>query len=170
MDQKEREEVLEILQEELLEFFRWMLQELGEDYYMEDPHAPRFSWEPHVDRRIRERLRSDRALLWERDPYAAFEHELRPSIYQVMKAKDLEIIHHYQDDLYCEHFKIEDLGYTSESGDVQQLEKRYDESFSVILASQHLGYMYRLDMCDVCGLIEVWSMRYDRGEISLWEN
>jgi len=170
MDPKEREEILEVLQEELLEFFQWMLQELGEDYYMEDPDAPRFSWEPHVDRRIRERLRSDRARLWERDPYAAFEHELRPSIYRVMKAKDLEIHHASQDDLYCEHFKVDDLRSEEESGEERPLEKRYDESFSVVLASASLGYMYRLDMCEVCGLIEIWSMLYDAGELSLWTN
>jgi dTDP-4-amino-4,6-dideoxygalactose transaminase len=30
-----------------------------------------------------------------------------------------------------------------------------------------LGWMYRLDFCEVCGMIEVWSRTYDPEEIAL---
>lgn len=168
MDPKEQEDILETLMEELQEFFEWMIEEVGEEYYMEDPNAQRFSWESHVDRRIKERLNTDRARFWERDHYAAFEHPQRPSIYQIMKASDLEILHYCQDDLYCGHFKRESFSFIQD--EEQTLKKRYDESFSVLLASESLGYMYRLDLCKVCGLIEIWSTIYNSNEISLINN
>ena len=43
---------------------------------------------------------------------------------------------------------------------------RFEESFGVLLASQTKGWMYRLDFCEVCGMIEVWSMRYDPEEVA----
>jgi hypothetical protein len=168
MDPHEREDILATLRDELQEFFQWMLEELGEEYFAEDGSSTRFSWEDHVDKRIKERFSAKRAQLWERDLYAAFEHPKRPSIYEVMKADDLEILHYYQDELYCEHFKTE--GFDEGSGGNQDVKNRYDESFSVILASVSLGYMYRLDLCEVCGLIEIWSMLYDSSEISLLLN
>ena len=168
MDPDEQGRILKILMEELQEFFQWMIEEVGEEYFMEDPSAPRFSWEAHVDKRIKERFSTKHAGLWERDRYAAFEHSSRPSIYEVMKANDLEILHYYQNDIYCDHFKIE--GFNAVSDEDPNLNNRYDEPFSVILASESLGIMYRMDFCEVCGLMEIWSMLYDSNEISFLVN
>jgi hypothetical protein len=169
MDFKEQEEIIEILQEELQGFFQWMIEELGEEYYMEDTRAPKFSWETEVNKRIKERMNTHRARLWERDRYAAFEHPERPSIYQVMKAIDLEVLHYPQEDFYCEHFKIIDFSAAVSEGE-QHLEKRYEVSFGVILASESLGHMYRLDFCEICGLIEIWSMIYSPEEIAVFQS
>ena len=166
MSSKVDSEVLELLLEELQEFFEWMIEELGEEYYMDDPTGPRFSWEAEIHRRLEERMSGGRGRLWERDRYAAFEYQKRPSIYQIVKTNDLEVIHYPQGDLYCEHFKIADAGVGAD--EEHNFEKRYEDSFGVLLASESLGHMYKLDFCQVCGLIEIWSMVYSPDELALF--
>lgn len=167
MDRGEWEEIRARLREELQEFFSWMMEEVGGAYFIEHPDGPPDVWEQEVREAIRRRLRPGRSDLWERDRHAFFDHPDRPSVYRLMDAPDLEC-YHYREDLYCEHDKLQnaiDSGLESAGGEP---EGRYDEPFGVLLASSNLGWMYRLDFCDQCGLVEIWSMRYHPGEISLY--
>jgi hypothetical protein len=164
MDYEEQEEVIGLLREELREFITWTMEELGGDYYLEDPEQPVSSWDETAKERVTKRLESERLKVWERDRYSFFDHPQHPSVYKIMEADDLEIVH-YLEEFYCDHYRVDGEG--EEEPEEEFLgESRYEESFGVILASQAKGWMYRLDFCDVCGLIEVWSMAYDPGEIA----
>lgn len=164
MEREERQEIVEMLREELRGFIAWTMEELGGEYYLERPDQPVSEWDQTAEERLVERLDSDRVRVWERDRYAFFDHPRHSSVYAVMEAEDLEIVH-YLEELYCDHYKVED-----EIEDLSEEEiqagKRFDESFGVLLASQALGWMYRLDFCDICGMIEVWSTVYDPVEVA----
>ena len=164
MDYEEQEEVIALLREELREFITWTMEELGGEYYLEDPEQPVSSWDETAMERVSKRLESERLQVWERDRYAFFDHARHPSVYKVMEAEDLEIIH-YLEEFYCDHYRVE-KGDEGAAHEDDLMERCFEESFGVLLASQSKGWMYRLDFCDVCGLIEVWSMDYDPGEIA----
>ena len=161
MNQKEREEVIAVLREELQEFFTWIMEEF--DYYKEpDVDAGNIPLEKPIQDKIKQRIESQRMNLWERDFYAFFDDPNHPSIYSLFDAEDLEIIH-YLEELNCDHFKVIDI-----SGEASG--ERYKDTFGVLLASQAKGWMYRLDFCQVCGLVEVWSMAYSPAEITLYSD
>ena len=165
MEPHERKEVVEMLREELRDFIAWVMQELGGEYYLAKPDQPVSSWDETAEERLMRRLDSPRAGLWERDRYAFFDHPRHASVYKVMEAEDLEIVH-YLEDFYCDHYKVEDEIEVLTEEEIQE-GKRFDSDFGVLLASQTLGWMYRLDFCEVCGMIEVWSRTYDPEEIAL---
>jgi|GEM_PF-1600027 hypothetical protein len=168
MERSEWEEIRSVLRAELQEFFSWIMEEVGGGYFIEHPEGPPEAWEEEVREAIGRRLRSERAELWERDRHAFFDHPDRPSIYRLMDAADLECFH-YREDFYCEHDKQTNFlesGLESAEGEEGG---RYEEPFGVLLASPGLGWMYRLDFCDQCGLVEIWSMRYNPGEIALYD-
>ena len=167
MDQQEQEEVLAALKEELQEYFTWIMEEF--DYYSDqDEKGSAVSLDKPVQDKISKRVESDRMHLWERDLYAFHDHPQHPSIYSLFDAPDLEIIHYFED-IYCDHYKLIDL--TNEEVDsIPEGFKRYEENFGVLLASQSKGWMYRLDLCEVCGLVEVWSMAYSPAEITLYSD
>ncbi|MEW6443672.1 MAG: hypothetical protein AB1640_22245 [bacterium] len=168
MEPEEFEEVKALLNQELQEFYGWVMEELGGGYFIEHPELSPAVWEQEVSGRIRKRLQTDRALFWERDRYAFFDDPKRPSVYRLMEAEDLELIH-YRDDFYCEHFKVDgEAPSPNDQGPDDAGSRRYDESFGILMVSQKSGWMYRLDFCQVCGLIEIWSMRYDPKEIALY--
>ena len=79
---------------------------------------------------------------------------------------NLEILH-YPEEMACEHDKILDAA-DEEGAVLGQNGTRYDQDFGVLLASQKLGWMYRLDFCERCGLVEIWSMEYNPGEIGFF--
>jgi hypothetical protein len=164
LDPEERGEIVEMLREELREFIAWTMEELGGEYYLEHPDQAVSEWDAMATERLMQRLDSERVRVWERDRYAFFEHPRHPSVYTVMEAEDLEMVH-YLEELYCDHYRVEDRTEALEEGVLQE-NKRFEESFGVILASQGKGWMYRLDFCEVCGLIEVWSMEYSPEEIA----
>ncbi len=167
MERGEWEEIRAVLREELQEFFSWIMEEVGGGYFIEHPEQPPDAWEEEVREAIGRRLRPERTEVWERDRHAFFDHPERPSVYRLMDAPDLECVH-YLEDLYCEHDKLQNaLDSGIEPGEGEP-EGRYEESFGVLLASASLRWMYRLDFCDQCGLVEIWSMRYNPGEISLY--
>ena len=166
MREEERDEIVVLLREELREFITWTMEELGGEYYLEDPDQAISSWDETAKGRVEGRVESDRVHVWERDRYAFFDHPKHPSIYKVMETEDLEIAH-YLEELYCEHYRIEgELEGCSEE-EIQD-KKRFEDSFGVLLASQMKGWMYRLDFCEACGLIEIWSMEYDPEEIAIY--
>ena len=167
MDSQEKEGVIAALQEELQGFFAWIVNEIGADYYIEDPQRASDSVEEEARKTVAKRISSKRLQLWERDWYAFFHDSRHPSIYELFKADDLEIVH-YLEEFSCEHFKVLDTWNEQDEPDSEP-EKRYEQSFGVLLASQTLGWMYRLDFCEICGLIEVWSMQYNPDEIALYE-
>ena len=164
MEQPEREEILELLREELRGFIAWTMEELGGEYYLEHPDQPISKWDDTARERLMQRLDSDRVRLWERDRYAFFGHPRHPSVYEVMDAEDLEIVH-YLEELYCDHYKMEEETVGLSDVEVEE-NKRFDDSFGVLLASQARGWMYRLDFCEICGMIEIWSMEYNPEEIA----
>lgn len=167
MERSEWEEIRSVLKAELQEFFSWIMEEVGGGYFIEHPAEPPEVWEEEVREAIGRRLRSERAELWERDRHAFFDHPDRPSVYRLMDAADLECFH-YREDLYCEHDK-QTNSVESGPGSAEGGEGRYEECFGVLLASASLGWMYRLDFCDQCGLVEIWSMRYNPGEIAFYD-
>ncbi len=164
MDQQEQKEIISALREELQEYFTWIMEEF--DYFEEeDQDNPGALDKPVLDK-IARRIESKRMNLWERDLYAFFDHPQHPSIYNMFEMADLEIIH-YLDEFHCDHFKVDDI--LEESGGlIQDRDMRYEETFGVLLVSQEKGWMYRLDLCKVCGLVEVWSMSYSEDEIALY--
>jgi hypothetical protein len=164
MREEERDEIVVLLREELREFIFWTMEELGGEYYLEGPDQPISSWDETAQGRVARRLDSERVHVWERDRYAFFDHAKHPSIYIVMEAEDLEIVH-YLEELYCEHYRVEDAIEGCSEEEIQE-KQRFEDSFGVVLASLAKGWMYRLDFCKVCGLIEVWSMEYDPEEIA----
>jgi len=167
MDRQEREEIRTLLREELQDFFSWIMEELGGEYFIEHTELPPSSWEREVREKIGARLKHGRQGLWERDRYAVFDHPDRPSVYRVFDAEDLELLH-YPEQFTCEHFKALDV--LSDGGDpALEPARRFDHAFGVLLASKSGGWMYRLDFCEACGLIEIWSMRYDPDEIAQYE-
>lgn len=167
MERSEWEEIRSVLRAELQEFFSWIMEEVGGGFFIEHPEEPPEVWEEEVREAIGRRLRSERAELWERDRHAFFDHPDRPSVYRLMDAADLECFH-YREDLYCEHDK-QTNSLESGPGSAEGGEGRYEECFGVLLASASLGWMYRLDFCDQCGLVEIWSMRYNPGEIAFYD-
>lgn len=164
MREDEREEIVALLREELRGFIAWTMQELGGEYYLKDPEQPIESWDETARERLIRRLESERLQVWERDRYAFFDHPKHPSVYEMMESGDLEIVH-YLEELYCDHYRVED---EIEGLSEQEIREKsiYDDDFGVLLASQAKGWMYRLDFCEVCGLIEVWSMAYDPEELA----
>jgi len=166
MNAEETQEILQALQEELRGFFSWIIQELGIDYYIDDPEHPTESLEAQAREAVARRRASQRLQVWERDWYA-FSHQAdHPSIYKIFEAEDLEIVH-YLEDVPCEHYRMLDREGEGEGrGDGAPRENRYEQSFGVLLASQSSGWMYRLDFCEVCGLVEIWSMSYHPDEIA----
>jgi len=166
MDRQELEDIRSILREELQGFYSWVMEELGGEYFIEHPELSPTFWEKEVLDRIEKRSRSDRSSIWERDRYAFFDHPQRPSVYRLFDAEDLELLH-APEEFPCEHFKFLD-GISEGENTSQALGRRFDQSFSVLLASQKSGWMYRLDFCEACGLIEIWSMRYDPNEIGVY--
>ena len=164
MDQQEREEIISALREELQEFFTWIMEEF--DYYQSQDADAGGSLEKPLQDKIKQRIESQRMNLWERDLYAFFDDPAHPSIYSLFDAADLEIIH-YLEELNCDHFKLIDVS-NGEAADMPESYMRYEETFGVLLASQAKGWMYRLDFCQVCGLVEVWSMAYNPSEIALY--
>jgi hypothetical protein len=165
MDGQEIEEIRPLLREELQDFFSWIMEELGGEYFIEHPERSPSSWEQEVQEKIHKRLQSERANIWERDLHAFFDHPQRPSVYRILDAEDLELLHS-PEEFYCEHFKLQDAVSEGEDSTQEQGQPRFDQSFSVLLASHKSGWMYRLVFCETCGLIEIWSMRYDPNEIS----
>ena len=164
MEIEERKEIVEMLREELRDFIAWSMEELGGEYYLERPDQAVSEWDQMAEERLTQRLDSERVRVWERDRYAFVDHPRHSSVYSVMKAEDLEIVH-YLEELYCDHYRVEEEIEGLSEEEIQD-GKRFDDSFGVLLASQSLGWMYRLDFCDVCGMIEVWSMEYDPGEVA----
>jgi len=164
MFQEERDEIVALLREELRDFISWTMEELGGQYYLEGPDQPIQSWDEMARERVVRRFESDRAAVWERDRYPFFSHPKHPSVYEIMESVDLEIVH-YLEELYCDHYRVEDE-VDGLSRETLQQAKRFDEDFGVLVASQTKGWMYRLDFCEVCGLIEIWSMRYGPEEIA----
>jgi hypothetical protein len=166
MQEEEKEEIVDALQEELRSFFAWIINEIGLEYYIDDPNHPSESLEEEARKAFSRRSRSKKLHVWERDWHSFSHQENHPSIYKLFEAEDLEIVH-YLEDLPCEHLRqLEIQG--EQSSCSTTVEKKYEESFGVLLASQTLGWMYRMDFCDVCGLIEVWSMAYHPEEISFF--
>jgi len=164
MLEDDRDEIVALLREELRGFIAWTMEELGGEYYLENPEKPIESWDETARERLIKRLESERSNVWERDRYSFFDHPEHPSIYRMMESEDLELIH-YLEEIYCDHYKIE-ASVDGLSKDRISENSRFEDSFGVLLASQAKGWMYRLDFCEVCGLIEVWSMVYDPEEIS----
>jgi len=166
MTQEEKEEVFSFLRDELQSFWAWLLEELGEEYFILDRENPSQGLEKSAEKKVLGRLNSGRACLWERDHYGFFDHPQHPSIYRFFAAEDVEILH-YPEDFSCDHFRaIEFLPAAEDRPSIP--EKKLEQSLGVLLASQALGWMYRLDLCDVCGLVEVWSMQYSPEEIALF--
>jgi len=161
---EEREEIVEMLREELRGFIAWTMEELGGEYYLERPDQPVSAWDETAQARLVQRLDSERVRVWERDRYAFFDHPRHSSVYAVMEAEDLEIVH-YLEELYCDHYRVEDEIEGLPEEDIEG-GKRFDQSFGVLLASQALGWMYRLDFCDVFGMSEVWPIMYDPVEVA----
>jgi len=161
---EERKEIVEMLREELRGFIAWTMEELGGEYYLEQPDQPVTAWDETAQERLKQRLDSERVHVWERDRYAFFDDPRHASVYAVMESEDLEIVH-YLEELYCDHYRVEE---EIEGLSEEEIEagKRFDDSFGVLLASQTRGWMYRLDFCDVCGMIEIWSMEYDPVEVT----
>ena len=160
----DREEVIAALQGELQEFFAWIVSEAGVDYYVDDRENASESVDDAARKSVLRRIQGNRLGLWERDWHAFYQDPHHPSIYEMLKAEDLEVVH-YLEEFACEHFKALDAAGPTEDGG-PGLERRFEQSFGVLLASQTLGWMYRLDFCELCGLIEVWSMQYSPDEIS----
>jgi hypothetical protein len=166
MQEGEKEEVVAALLEELRRFFAWIINEIGLEYYIGDLNHPSESVEEEARNAFSRRSRSKQLDVWERDWHAFSHQENHPSIYKLFEAEDLEIVH-YLEDFPCEHFRQMEIE-EKQGSCSNPLEKRYEESFGVLLASQTLGWMYRLDICDVCGLVEVWSMAYRPEEIGFF--
>ncbi len=164
MDSEEKQETVRLLLEALGEFFSWIVQELGVEYYVEDPARAQESLEEAAREACSRRGRAGRMHVWERDWHAFSHQPEHPSVYKLLEVQDLEIIH-YLEDIPCEHFRLWDAQDDRAGGTEAEVEKRYDHSFAVLLASQEYGWMYRLDFCQVCGLVEIWSMAYDPEEI-----
>ncbi len=169
MVEEEREEIVELLREELRGFIAWTMEELGGEYYLESPDQPVAKWDEIARERVNRRLESDseRAQVWERDRYAFFDHPRHPSIYKVMESEDLEIVH-YLEEFYCDHYRAGEMLERLSEEKTQEIQEnqRFEASFGVLVASQAKGWMYRLDFCEICGLIEIWSMKYDPGEVA----
>jgi len=161
---EERKKIVEMLREELRGFIAWTMEELGGEYYLEQPDQQVTAWDETAQERLKQRIESERVRVWERDRYAFFDHPRHASVYAVMESEDLEIVH-YLEELYCDHYRVEEEIEGLSEEEIQD-GKRFDESFGVLLASQTLGWMYRLDFCDVCGMIEIWSMEYDPMEVA----
>lgn len=166
MFEEEREEIVELLREELRGFIAWTMEELGGEYYLENPDQPVATWDETARERVSWRLESDseRAEVWERDRYAFFDHPQHPSIYKVMESEDVELVH-YLEEFYCDHYRVGEVIEGLSEEEVQD-NQRFEESFGVLVASQAKGWMYRLDFCEVCGLIEIWSMKYNPEEVA----
>ncbi len=166
MDKQDQDEILSALREELQDFFSWLVEELGEEYFIGDKDHASQSLDKEAEEIVSQRARSERVRVWERDRYAFFHHTEHPSVYKLLEAGDLEIFH-YPEELPCEHLKVlnisEEMAKPHREG-----ERRYDQPFGVLLASQTLGWMYRLDFCDLCGLVEIWSMEYNPSEVALY--
>jgi hypothetical protein len=165
VEPEERDDIVRLLREELREFITWTMEELGGEYYLEHADQPVTSWNETATSRLMRRLDSDRMRVWERDRYAFFEHPRHPSVYSVMEAEDLEIVH-YLEELTCDHDKLECEAAAGLSEEDLLGGRRFEESFGVLLASQIRGWMYRLDFCEFCGMIEIWSMGYNPDEIA----
>jgi len=165
VDAEERQETVRLLLDELGGFFSWVIQELGVEYYVEDPARSAESLEESARDVFARRIQARRMHIWERDWHAFSHQPEHPSVYKLLEAQDLEIVH-YLEDLPCEHFRVLEAEGGAPSGMGGQVEKRYDQSFGVLLASQGYGWMYRLDFCHVCGLVEIWSMAYNPEEIA----
>ncbi len=163
MEPEEREEIIEMLREELRGFIAWSMEELGGEYYLENPDTPVSTWDEMAKERLSQRLDSERVQVWERDRYAFFDDPKHASVYSIMEAEDLEIVH-YLEELYCDHYRVEEEIEGLSEEEILE-DARFEESFGVLLASQTKGWMYRLDFCEVCGMIEVWSMEYDPAEV-----
>ena len=167
MDPQEREEIISALREELQEFFTWIMEEF--DYYKEQGAGTGgVPLEKPLQDKIKQRIASQRMNLWERDLYAFFDDPDHPSIYSLFEAADLEIIH-YLEELNCDHFKVLDV-FNGDAEDIPESYMRYEDTFGVLLSSQAKGWMYRLDFCQICGLVEVWSMTYNPAEIALYSS
>ena len=166
MDPQEREKTISSIQEELKGYFSWLVEELGEEYYIGEKEGASFSLEEEAGEIVTRRSRSERVHFWERDRYAFFQHPDHASVYKILEQEDLEIVH-YPEELTCEHYKILET-FDDAAKPLKESEKRYDQPFGVLLASQSGGWMYRLDFCDVCGLIEIWSMEFNQDEVALY--
>lgn len=166
MDSEEKQETLCLLRDELSGFFSWVIRELGVEYYVEDPARSSESLEETARDVFARRSKAGRMHVWERDWHAFTHQPEHPSVYKLLEAEDLEILH-YREDLPCEHFRLLDLeDETPPHESPSAVEPRFEHSFCVLLASQGYGWMYRLDFCEVCGLVEIWSMAYDPEEIA----
>ena len=165
MDKYEQKEIMNALEVELQVFFSWTIDEVGAEYYVEDTDQASVSLDLQAAEKIEKRMNSQRIHLWERDWYSFFDHLQHPSIYKMLKEDDLEIVH-YMEEINCEHFRIADMSDPSENTGAPQ--EKYEQSFGVLLASQRLGWMYRLDFCEVCGLVEIWSMEYNPDEVAFY--
>ncbi len=164
MNPEEREQIIEMLREELRDFIAWSMEELGGEYYLENADQPVSEWDETARERLEQRLDPERVRVWERDRYAFFDDPRHASVYAVMESADLEIVH-YLEELYCDHYRVE--GQIQGLSEEEILENaRFEENFGVLLASQTKGWMYRLDFCEVCGMIEIWSMEYDPEEVA----
>ncbi len=168
MDRQERDEVVKALQEEFQEYFSWLVSELGSNYFISNMNRASNSMEKDAESFIERRSKSERKQRWERDRYAFYRHPSHPSVYGLLEVEDLQILH-YQEEIVCEHDKIQDTLSETELV-LSQDAKRYEQDFGVLLASQKLGWMYRLDFCEMCGLVEVWSMEYNPDEIVLFDS
>lgn len=167
MDKQEREDITGALKEELQEYFSWLVEELGYDYYISDKDQASDSMEKDAEAFVVKRWGSDRRQRWERDRYAFYQHPNHPSVYGLLDVEDLEIVH-YLEELACEHAKIPDC--LNGADDIRGREaRRYEQDFGVLLASQKLGWMYRMDFCEICGIVEIWSMEYNPSEIASFD-
>ena len=167
MDKEEFEETIAALKEEFQGFLTWVVGELGEEYFIDDLEHPSSSWEEDARKKISGRVGSERVQWWERDWHAFFDDPQHPSIYKILEVEDLELLH-YLEEFDCDHSKAIDMVGGGEEANMVEVERSYEQAFGVLLASQQLGWMYRLDFCGVCGLIEVWSMEYNSEEVTLY--
>jgi len=166
MSLAEREEVCSLLREELQSFWAWLVEELGEEYFVSNKERPSESLEQEAENIVTRKASSERRRLWERDHYAFYDHPHHPSIYRFFEVEDLEILH-YPEVFSCEHYRLLELR-TLAGETPAEAEQKYEQSFGVLLASPSLGWMYRLDLCAFCGLMEVWSMQYNPQVIAIF--
>ncbi len=166
MDNDQRKEIVEALREEVLGYFAWVLDELGEEYFIKENDQPFATLEIDGEERITKKIKEKNVLLWERDLYAFLAHPQRPSVYGLLEADDLEIIH-YPETVYCDHFKAE-AALDEQGGPAATMDRQYDQPFGVLLASTAIGWMYRLDFCEVCGMVEIWSRAYSPEEVAIY--
>ncbi len=167
MGESEFKEIVAALKEEFQGFLTWVIGEIGEGYFLDDPNEVARPWEQEARERISARAGSERVHWWVRDWYAFLDDPQRPSIYKILEVEDLEVFH-YLEEVECEHDKVAGMMAGNENA-MAEGEKSYEQSFGVLLASQEMGWMYRLDLCEICGLIEVWSMKYSVEELAVYD-